>query len=303
MRRIGLLALTLTALVACVGKGKYKESQTALAAEQEASAAKQAELEQHQAQSDATIAELEAERDAAAAEVTRLNDEKAKMIADTKSLEASVAEMEDALAEAQERKAEADKAVRAFHDLVERFQALIESGKIEVTIVDGRMVVQLATDVLFSTGSATLSADGEKAIGEVGAVLADIPDRRYQVEGHTDNVPIATERFPSNWELASARSLVVVRELIEAGVAASAVSGASFGDTRPVAANDTPEGKSSNRRIEIVVVPDLSYLPGTEELEALSAAAEDAEETAPAETPAPAAPAPAAPAPAPAPTP
>ena len=133
-------------------------------------------------------------------------------------------------------------------------------------IVDGRMVVALATDVLFGSGSATLSAEGKSAVAEVAAVLASIPDRKYQVEGHTDDVPIKTAQYPSNWELASARALTVVKAMIDAGVPADRISGASFAESKPAVANATPEGRSANRRIEIVVVPDLSSLPGFDEL-------------------------------------
>jgi chemotaxis protein MotB len=135
-----------------------------------------------------------------------------------------------------------------------------------VKIADGRMVVELATDVLFDSGSAKLSPAGKEAIMEVSRVLVTIADRQFQVEGHTDNVPIATAQYPSNWELAAARSMTVVKSMIEAGMTPARISAASYGDTRPVAGNDTPDGKAATRRIEIVGVPDLSELPGFEEL-------------------------------------
>src|SRR5690606_26894562 len=143
-------------------------------------------------------------------------------------------------------------------------------SRLQVKIVDGRMVVALPTDILFASGRADLSPEGKAAITEVGAVLATIPERQFQVEGHTDNVPIKTDRFPSNWELAAARAITVVRALREAGVEAERVSAASYGEFRPVATNDQPEGKQANRRIEIVVVADLSQLPGAEALERMS---------------------------------
>jgi chemotaxis protein MotB len=131
------------------------------------------------------------------------------------------------------------------------------------------MVVNLSSDILFPSGSAAVSKDGKAALVEVAQVLAQIPDRKFQVEGHTDNVPIKTDAFPSNWELASARALVVTKTLVDAGLPASRVSAASFGDTKPSASNGTQEGRAQNRRIEIVVVPDLSSLPGFEELQRL----------------------------------
>ena len=126
--------------------------------------------------------------------------------------------------------------------------------------------IELATDVLFSSGSATLSADGISAIQEVAKVLASIPGRKFQVEGHTDDVPIKTAQYASNWELASGRAITVVKTMVDAGLPGDRVSGASFGEQKPTASNKTPEGRASNRRIEIVVVPDLASLPGFDEL-------------------------------------
>ncbi|MGZ3705387.1 MAG: OmpA/MotB family protein, partial [Bdellovibrionota bacterium] len=141
---------------------------------------------------------------------------------------------------------------------------------LSVKMVGGKMVVSLGSDVLFPAGSAHLSKDGAKAMKEVSAQLAAIPDKKYQVEGHTDNQPIATATFPSNWELASARSLQVVKTMIDNGMAPERVSSASYADTQPVQPNNTAEGRAANRRVAIVVVPDLSSLPGYDELQKMS---------------------------------
>ncbi|MFN7145549.1 MAG: flagellar motor protein MotB, partial [Myxococcota bacterium] len=200
-----------------------------------------------------------------------LVDEKATLVADRAKLKGSVDEMKIALAELESRKALAEARIAEYQGLLARFKKLIDAGKLTVKIVDGRMVVALATDILFSSGSAELSADGNAAIAEVAQVLVAIPDRAYQIEGHTDNVPIRTDKYPSNWELASARALTVVRSMIAAGMPPTRVSAASYGEFKPTAANDSSTGRSSNRRIEIVVVPDLSNLPGFEELRKASA--------------------------------
>jgi chemotaxis protein MotB len=96
--------------------------------------------------------------------------------------------------------------VAAYQDMLKRFQKLIDAGTLKVKIVNGRMVVELATDVLFASGKAELSPSGKGAIREVAVVLASIAERKYQVEGHTDNVPISTAQYPSNRVLASARA-------------------------------------------------------------------------------------------------
>ncbi|MEM6994491.1 MAG: OmpA family protein [Myxococcota bacterium] len=207
-----------------------------------------------------------------ASEVQRAEQEQrlAEMVSDQGAMEASIQEMQEALAELRRRRAASERRVAAYRDLLGRFQALIDSGALQVKIIDGRMVVQMQTDVLFSSGSATLSADGAQAVADVAAVLAEIPDRRYQVEGHTDNVPISTKKYPSNWELASARALNVVQAMVGAGLSPKRVSAASFSEYRPTAANDSADAKAKNRRIEIVVVPNLEDLPGADELNRLS---------------------------------
>jgi chemotaxis protein MotB len=218
---------------------------------------------------DRQVKELEGRLSVANQELSGLRGEKAGLLKDKSALNASIKEMEGALRDAAARKASAEKRIAEYRDLLARFQKLIDAGQLKVKIVNGRLVVELATDILFASGKAELSPEGQTAIAGVAAVLAQIPDRRFQVEGHTDNVPIKTDRFPSNWELASARATVVLQALITGGVAPDHLSAASFSEHHPVSANNTKEGKAANRRIEIVVVPDLSQLPGFEELNKL----------------------------------
>ncbi len=218
---------------------------------------------------DRQVKELEGRLGVANQELSGLRGEKAGLLKDKSALNASIKEMEGALRDAAARKASAEKRIAEYRDLLSRFQKLIDAGQLKVKIVNGRLVVELATDILFASGKAELSPEGQTAIASVAAVLAQIPDRRFQVEGHTDNVPIKTERFPSNWELASARATVVLQALITGGVAPDHLSAASFSEYHPVSANNSKEGKAANRRIEIVVVPDLSQLPGFEELNKL----------------------------------
>lgn len=218
--------------------------------------------------------ELEAARDTLASEIAltraeleRTLGELSQVVKDRSALKGSVDQMKVALDEMARRKAEADRRIAEYRALLERFRSLIDAGKLKVKIVDGRMVVALASDILFASGSASLSKDGRASIVEVASLLAQIPERKFQVEGHTDNLPIRTEAFPSNWELASARALTVLKAMVEGGMPADRVSAASFGEQKPALANDTPENRAANRRIEIVMVPDLSTLPGFDELQ------------------------------------
>jgi len=216
--------------------------------------------------------ELEAEQDKVkdlTARIDRLSADMAAATKDKSRLQASVQDMTQALAELEKRRAEAEARVAEFKSLLERFRALIDAGKLKVRIQDGRMVVVLATDILFGSGSANLSKDGKAAVEEVAQLLAQIPKRAFQIEGHTDDVPIKTAQFRSNWELAAARAINVLKAMVDAGMPPGRISAASFGDTRPVVPNDSPEMRAQNRRIEIIIVPDLSGLPGFDELKAL----------------------------------
>lgn len=200
----------------------------------------------------------------------QLLNEKLEVEKERGQLKASLEDMKKALSEMQAREEEQKKRLEEFRDLSSRFKKLIDAGTLSVHIVDGKMVVSLGSDVLFPSGSAKLSEKGLQTIKAVTTQLASIPDKKYQVEGHTDNVPISSAQFPSNWELAASRSLSVVKTMIDNKMPASRVSAASFGDSAPIVTNDTVANKALNRRIEIVIVPDLSSLPGYEELQKYS---------------------------------
>jgi len=179
-------------------------------------------------------------------------------------LDRSLAETRQALTEMQKRKAEMESELTQFKDLTLGLQSMIDTGSVKVTFVKGRMVVSLGADVLFRSGSARLSSDGVEAVAEVAKQLAKISGKDFQVEGHTDNLPIKTKEFPTNWQLAAARAYSVLTTMQAAGMPAERVSMASYSDTRPTAENDTAENRALNRRIDIVVLPDLSKLMDVE---------------------------------------
>lgn len=213
--------------------------------------------------------EHEKTRQALAASEARVTELSGKLgIADTQrtQLEGSVNEMKTALEEMQKRRKESEKRLAEFSELTSKFSKLVNAGKLSVKVVNGRMTVALSTDILFPSGSAKLSPAGLASIKEVTQLLTSLEGRKYQIEGHTDNVPIKSSQYPSNWELASARAMTVLKMMLESGMPPERISGASYADTQPVAGNDTSEGKAQNRRIAIVIVPDLSGLPGQDEL-------------------------------------
>jgi chemotaxis protein MotB len=217
-------------------------------------------------QRDQEILDLKAALANEKATVAELNAKRLELEAAYGKTQSDKSALESMLADLKRRKEESEARVAEFKALLDKFKSLIDAGKLKVTIREGRMVVELATDILFASGSASLSKEGKAAISEVAGLLRSISDRRFQVEGHTDNVPMKGA-FKSNWELAAARALTVLHTMVDAGLEPERISAASFGDSRPTKPNDTPENRAANRRIEIVVVPDLSSLPGFDELQ------------------------------------
>lgn len=267
------LAMMLGTQQACVTKSKHEALQKEYDQFKFDAAARDS---RHQDSFTALEEMLKQERDGFLAEEARLqglvdalNAEKVALVGDKTRMKEAEAELQRALKELQARKAQVEARIAEYRSLLARFKSLIDSGKLRVHITNGKMIVELATDVLFPSGSAQLSGEGRTAVMEVARVLATIPEREFQIEGHTDNVPIRTKQFPSNWELAYARANSVLYAMIEAGMPPKRISAASAGEFRPRVENSSDETRAMNRRIEIIVVPDLSLLPGAEELEKL----------------------------------
>jgi chemotaxis protein MotB len=232
---------------ACVTAGKYHELEAQDAADQQSLAA-----------ANAKITELSGKLGIADSAKTQL--------------EGSMAQMQSALEEQAKRKAESDKRLAEYRELTSKFSALVNSGQLSVKVVNGKMTVMLPSDVLFASGSAKLSPKGILAIKDVSQTLTGLVGRHYQIEGHTDNVPIKTRTYSSNWELASARSITVLNTMLDSGMPSDRISTASYADTQPIAVNETDDGRAQNRRIAIVIVPDLSGLPGFDELNQMTKA-------------------------------
>ena len=130
-------------------------------------------------------------------------------------------------------------------------------GAIKMSLLRDGLHLILPAEVLFSSGSVRLTADGKQIIKELAQEVGQVP---YQIAvlGHTDNVPVGArlaQRFPTNWELSGARATSVVRELEADGIPGNQLVGLAVGSTRPVASNDTPEGRKENRRIEVRMRP------------------------------------------------
>lgn len=146
-----------------------------------------------------------------------------------------------------------------YDDLVGLMEAEIKRGEVTISELQGQLTVNMVERILFDSGKADIKAGGLEVLRRVGSILKGAADKNIQVEGHTDNVPISPrlkETFASNWELSTARATTVLRFLQDSsGIDGSRLSATGFGQYRPQADNDTPEGRAQNRRIQIVLVP------------------------------------------------
>jgi len=201
-----------------------------------------------------------AENDQLRKELTGLGKNADSLLADKGMLASALASAKARLEELRRAQAAADARAALFRQLALKFQKMIDAGQLKVTLRNGRMVIQMANDVLFDYGQTEIKPSGKVALTEVGAVLRTIQNRRFQVAGDTDNVPIQTALFPSNWELSTRRAVEVVHFLISQGLRPEVLSAAGYGEFDPVAGNDAPQGRAKNRRIEIALQPNIDEL-------------------------------------------
>jgi chemotaxis protein MotB len=165
-------------------------------------------------------------------------------------------ELENQLQNCREKRKESP-VLQDYREIIQQLRPLVDRGLLEVTEDGGRTAIAMRSEVLFPSGSAQLSPSGRETVSEVGRILGRRTDVDWQVEGHTDPEPISTAEFPDNWHLGAARALAVLKVLVSSGMAPGNVSAATFGQFAPVASNGTEAGKQKNRRIEIVVLPQL----------------------------------------------
>jgi chemotaxis protein MotB len=141
---------------------------------------------------------------------------------------------------------------------------LIEEGQVNITENKRGVAIEVNASLLFPVGSATLDPKATGALTDISRKLANGPNL-IQIEGHTDNVPIASPQFPSNWELSAARAGTVVRLFEANGVNGNRLVAIGYGDNRPLASNDDPAGRAKNRRVTVQILtddkPDAATVP------------------------------------------
>jgi chemotaxis protein MotB len=285
----------LTAATGCVSAGKYDEAvakaqrselalKNARADANRRSSAQEAELgrlkrsiEEAEGRCARTTAELEATSESALGcskalddatamnqqlrnELERLGKDADALLSAKGALAVSLQQARARLEELRKAQAAAEARAQLFRDVALRLKRMVDAGELRILLRSGRMVLALPTDVLFDSGKTKVKPKGKEALGQVAAVLATLQGRRFQVAGHTDDEPIRVSGFTSNWELSVERGVAVVAFLIESGMRPETLSAAGYGEFDPVTANDSPEHKAQNRRIEITLQPNIDEL-------------------------------------------
>ena len=204
-------------------------------------------------------------------EIDGLKKQLADRGANLDNLNQSLAEQRKALEEYARRTEQLDAIRKRFELLQTKLQKLTQLG-LKVEVRNNRMLIQLPGDVLFDSGQDHLKAEGSKILMQVADVIgkdADLSKRRFQVAGHTDSKPLAGGQFKDNWGLSAMRArsvLLLLTSPLDAktglggGLSPANWSAAGYADTDPVASNDTDEGRNKNRRVELVVQPDVSEM-------------------------------------------
>jgi chemotaxis protein MotB len=139
--------------------------------------------------------------------------------------------------------------------LLNVMEPLVKGGQVKVTESNRGIAIEINASLLFPPAQAVLNSDSINVLTAVAKVLAN-DTHQVQIEGHTDNLPIASAIFPSNWELSSARASSVTRLFVENGVAANRIVVIGYADNRPVDTNDTPEGRARNRRVTVMILAE-----------------------------------------------
>ncbi len=159
--------------------------------------------------------------------------------------------------ELQAREARLAEVQSTYDELVGKLEQEIERGEVRISELKGKLTVNVVDKILFDSGKADLKPAGIKVLQQIGDILNSAVDKNIQVEGHTDNVPISgglAARYPSNWELSTARATTVLHFLQDkVGVSGERLSAVGYGEYQPISSNATAEGRAENRRIQIVL--------------------------------------------------
>ncbi len=216
------------------------------------------------------VEQLKGELEKMGVNMETLNEQLQQTGTQKEQLSKSVQDMQRALDEYKTRAAQLERIKQRFEALRDKLKKLTELG-LKVEIRRNRMVIRLPGDVLFASGQTSLRPEGKPVLNAVAEVIrkdAQLSARYFQVAGHTDDKPLAGGRFGDNWGLSVMRAREVLLYLISpldpkkggGGLNKTHLHPAGYGETDPIAKNDTDEGRQQNRRVELVLLPDVEEM-------------------------------------------
>ena len=278
LRRTGYLVLAsliTLALNGCVSQGKYQMKED----EAKGLSGELGDLKQQYGKLSADNSALKAEFDKLKADSAGLVTENQALTKDKSELEQvlkaksdtlsrSISDLRQKVADLQEenkkqseeianlQKAREEKVKElgnTYEHLLENMKSEIAQGQVTISELKGKLTVNMEAAILFDSGKADIKPDGISILLKMIPTLKEVRDKSIRIEGHTDNVPIKSAQFPSNWELSAARAINVAKYLQQQGLDPTNLSAAAFSELKPVADNNTKEGRAKNRRIEITL--------------------------------------------------
>ncbi|MFC1480574.1 flagellar motor protein MotB [Candidatus Omnitrophota bacterium] len=169
-----------------------------------------------------------------------------------KDLETKIVDLEE------QRKKELKQFEEAKRMLEQKLKGQIADKSVSLEMDDRGLVIILSDDILFDSGKAEVKSKAYPVLDKVASIIKKkVPDKNIGISGHTDNAPIKYSKWESNWKLSSERAINVLQYLESKGIPSKRLSATGYGEHRPVASNATVEGRSKNRRVEIVILPEF----------------------------------------------
>jgi chemotaxis protein MotB len=237
IKKISVIALGFSLLFSfsCVSKNKYVELEN---------------------RSNATQAQLEQDKRNLQAQITKLQSENNSLLNTIEGLKTELRQEKMAV---QQKEGEISELEKTRREIESSLKDQIAQKDIKLEEVEGKLKVTFVDKILFDSGSVMVKPKGQEVLLKLADSFRENKDQNIAVEGHTDDVQIGSalvDRFPTNWELSTARATAVVRFMQEKGnIEPERLTASGFSFYRPVATNETPEGREQNRRIEIILVP------------------------------------------------
>ena len=242
----------------CVTTATYEKK----AAEADSQARQLAAVKADRDQLKEAFANAAKERDDLDKVLKSRTDDLSKSIADlrqkTADLEAENTMLKADLADLKKKEAEVETESNTYKQLMQEMKGEIAKGQVTISELKGKLTLDVVDKILFASGHAEVTKEGLAVLKRVIDILKNVKDKSIRIEGHTDNVKIKgalVKQYPTNWELAAARAINVTKYLQQQGIDPTLLSATAFGEYKPIASNDTPEGRAKNRRIAIILLP------------------------------------------------